>query len=378
MAESSVLQTASPDIIRFCRCDQFLPRCIQLFGPLCNWALYGILCVQIYVYSYNFPQDSRPIKFLAYFVFLLETAQTALTGADIYYWFVAGFGDVDRLRKSHYGPIDAPIITGVISLIVQEYFCYRIWVLNRGSSYICKTRTPPVLQMWICSIIAVSAVTQSSAQLWSSIKPLVDGDIKITKAIIYTWAISCSLADILIAVAMVLLLRRAIGNFSSFVLVRVVRLVVETNALTATLAIATLVLYVTFPNELYFIFTVEIIGKVYSNTLLMNLNNRIYLRDHRLPEYGNSGSPPSAVGARPSTMPPLEIALPEPQLRAIINHSFPRFIISGSVDLDNGRGDDTSSLRDPKECHPLPEDPEWTVGMSLRPFDRKDEVNLIQ
>jgi uncharacterized protein with PQ loop repeat len=79
MTESSVLPTAataSSDVTRLA-----IPL---LFGPLCNWALYGILCVQIYVYSYNFPQDSRPIKFLAYFVFLLETVQTALTGADIY------------------------------------------------------------------------------------------------------------------------------------------------------------------------------------------------------------------------------------------------------------------------------------------------------
>jgi hypothetical protein len=360
MTESSVLPTAataSSDVTRLA-----IPL---LFGPLCNWALYGILCVQIYVYSYNFPQDSRPIKFLAYFVFLLETVQTALTGADIYYWFVAGFGDVDRLRKSHYGPMDVPIITAVISLIVQGYFCYRIWVLNKRSS-------------WVCWIIAVAAVTQSAAQVWSSIKPLVDGEIKIVKTAIYIWSISSSLADILIAVAMTLLLRRAIGNFSSFVLVRVVRLTVETNTLTATLAIASLVLYVAFPNELYFIFTVEIIGKVYSNTLLVSLNNRIYLRDHQSPEYGNSGSPPSPVGARPSTMPPLEFALPEPQPRAIMNRIFPRFIVSRPVDLDNGRSDDTSSLRHPKECHLLPEDPEWTVGTSLCPFDRKDEVYLLQ
>ncbi|KAH9166915.1 hypothetical protein EDB89DRAFT_1810293, partial [Lactarius sanguifluus] len=98
-----------------------------LFGPLFNWALYGVLCVQIYVYGYNFPGDGRPIKFLAvYFVFVLETAQTALTGADIYYWFVDGFGDAERLAHSHFSPIDSPIMTAVISLIVQGYFCFRI------------------------------------------------------------------------------------------------------------------------------------------------------------------------------------------------------------------------------------------------------------
>lgn len=74
---------------------------------------------------------------LAYFVFLLETAQTALTAADLHYWFIQGFGDVDRLKDSHYAPIDIAIMHSVISLIVQEYFCYRIWTLNKRLSWLC-------------------------------------------------------------------------------------------------------------------------------------------------------------------------------------------------------------------------------------------------
>ncbi|KAN0128018.1 hypothetical protein V8E53_014195, partial [Lactarius tabidus] len=106
----------------------------QLFGPLFNWALYGVLCVQIYVYSYNFPNDRRPVKFIAYFVFLLETVQTVLTGSDIYYWFIAGFGNVEHLAHSHFAPVDIALMTGIISFIVQGYFCYRIWVLNNKRS----------------------------------------------------------------------------------------------------------------------------------------------------------------------------------------------------------------------------------------------------
>ncbi|KAH8985397.1 hypothetical protein EDB92DRAFT_1370439 [Lactarius akahatsu] len=118
-----------------------------LFGPLFNWALYGVLCVQIYLYSYNFPSDSRSLKILVCFVFALETVQTALTGADVYYWFIAGFGDRERLRSSHYAPVDIAIMDAITSLIVQEYFCYRIWTLYRRSS-------------WFCLIIAVTAVSQ--------------------------------------------------------------------------------------------------------------------------------------------------------------------------------------------------------------------------
>ncbi|KAH9019670.1 hypothetical protein EDB85DRAFT_551648 [Lactarius pseudohatsudake] len=239
MAESSESPTASPEVIKLAS--------PLLFGTVFNWALYGVLCVQIYVYSYNFRMDRRSLKFLVYFVFLVESIQTALTGADLYYWFVAGFGNMERFGNSPFAPI--PIIGAVISFIVQGYFCYRIWVLNKRSS-------------WICWVIAVAAVTQSAAAIWASIKPLTVEKYAATKAAIYLWAISSALVDILIAVAMTLLLRRASGNFSSFVLIRVVRLTIETNTLTATLAITSLVLFAAFPNELYYAYTVAILGKV--------------------------------------------------------------------------------------------------------------------
>ncbi|KAH9061890.1 hypothetical protein EDB87DRAFT_383755 [Lactarius vividus] len=245
--ESTESPTASLDVIRV--------TAPLLFGPVFNWALYGVLCVQIYVYSYNFRMDRRSLKFLVYFVFLVETIQTALSGADLYYWFVAGFGNLERLGNSHFIAVDIPIIGTVVSAIVQGYFCYRIWVLNSRSS-------------WICRTIAVAAVTQLAAGIWSSIKPLTTEKFVTSKTALYSWAISSALADILIVVAMTLLLRRTSGNFSSFVLIRVVRLTIETNALTAALVITSLVLYVTFPNRLYHIYTVELLGKVYSNTLL--------------------------------------------------------------------------------------------------------------
>jgi len=87
----------------------------------------------------------------------------------------------------------------------------------------------------------------------------------------------------MIATAMTLLLRRTHASedlFSRFVLVRIVRVTIETNILTASVAIASFVLYAAFPNDIYYTFTAGIMGKLYSNTLLVSLNNRIYFRDH--------------------------------------------------------------------------------------------------
>lgn len=75
-----------------------------------NWCLFGVLVVQTYVYSYNFPEDKRHLKLLVYIVFVLEVVQTVLSGADIYYWFGSGYGDVTRLASPFASTFDVPII----------------------------------------------------------------------------------------------------------------------------------------------------------------------------------------------------------------------------------------------------------------------------
>ncbi|KAH9987450.1 hypothetical protein BJV74DRAFT_841722 [Russula compacta] len=208
-----------------------------LFGPMINWALYGVLCVQLYVYGYNFPDDRRALKFLVYFVFLLETAQTALTGADVYYWFMAGFGDLEGLKKSKFSPIDIPTMDAFISLIVQVFFCFRIWLLSQRI-------------WWLCLVIAILAVAQAVGALWGGFKSAALGKYALIQPSLCLWLITSAVMDILIAVAMTCLLRQGRGNenrITSYVLPRIVRLTIETNTLTATVAIISFALYIGFP-----------------------------------------------------------------------------------------------------------------------------------
>ena len=74
---------------------------------------------------------------LAYFTFVMETVQTALTGADVYYWFGEGFGNMKRLADAHFAPIDIAIIHAITAPVIKGYFCFRIWTLNRGSPILC-------------------------------------------------------------------------------------------------------------------------------------------------------------------------------------------------------------------------------------------------
>jgi hypothetical protein len=90
------------------------------------------------------------------FIFILETTQTALTGADVYYWFMAGFGDLDGITlNSRFTPIDLPMIGGTVALVVQLFFCYRINTLNKRL-------------WWLCTVIAVVSLPPTSVSAHSS------------------------------------------------------------------------------------------------------------------------------------------------------------------------------------------------------------------
>ncbi|KAH9980837.1 hypothetical protein BGW80DRAFT_1453793 [Lactifluus volemus] len=223
-----------------------------LFGPLFNWALYGVLLVQIYVYSYNFPDDRRYLKFLVYLVFFLDTAQTVLTGLDAYHWFVDGLNNLEFLTRPWFSHVDIPILSGFVALIVQMFLCSRIWILNKRL-------------WWLCIVISFFSLAQAAGAFWAGFKNLSLKSGGVIKPSIYLWFGSSVLTDVLIAVAMVFLLIQRRDNknqFSSYVLPRVVRLIVETNVLTTTVAIITFILFVAFPNKYYFLVPDTVIGKL--------------------------------------------------------------------------------------------------------------------
>ncbi|KAF8487170.1 hypothetical protein DFH94DRAFT_16894 [Russula ochroleuca] len=70
------------------------------------------------VYSYNFPLDGRHIKLLVYSIFFLESVQTALSGADLYYYKV-----VDDFRRFSHDLRSVTMISGPR----QAQHCMPCW-----------------------------------------------------------------------------------------------------------------------------------------------------------------------------------------------------------------------------------------------------------
>lgn len=63
---------------------------------------------------------------------MLESVQTILATIDGFYWFATGFGNMITLNNPYISAFDSPFLDSVISLVVQFFFAYRIWVLTKS------------------------------------------------------------------------------------------------------------------------------------------------------------------------------------------------------------------------------------------------------
>ncbi|RDX56524.1 hypothetical protein OH76DRAFT_394270 [Lentinus brumalis] len=282
----------------------------QLFGHLFNYGLFGILTVQVYHYYLLFPRDPTRLKVLIYSLYSIECLQVAMASHDADKVLGAGWGNTEELYRAHWLWITSPVLTGIVSTTVQCYFSWRIYVLS-GSA---------LLSVLICLI----ALLQGCAALASGITAhLIDTTIDLqfkTMPSHIVWMVGSTTCDIVITVCMVYyvssvaasaeilpdhvrryaqLSKGRQGLASDALISRLMRLTVETGALTASIACLDLVFFTTFrhnnlhmtPSVLVLVLIPRItlltdayncralvLTKVYTNTLLMLVNNRARMR----------------------------------------------------------------------------------------------------
>ncbi|KAJ6513703.1 hypothetical protein C8R47DRAFT_1313819 [Mycena vitilis] len=255
-----------------------------MVGICLNWGFMGVLAVQLYYYTENFQDDRRLIKLIVYGLALLDIAQTVMVTADAFHWFVFGFGKMAQLDETFLNSWDVPVLDAVISLVVQAFYCWRIYLLR-------KTIIIPV-------IILLISLTQCAAGIVTGVQAHQLGYLSLisTEVVPQTmWLVGGALADVAIAAVLswTLLSQRHTGAGSSqthSMVSKIIRLVIETNALTASVAVLALILFLGVPQHSTLVVPpTAIIGKLYTNCLIALFNNRI--KDGRNP---NARSIPAA------------------------------------------------------------------------------------
>jgi len=242
----------------------------MLLGHLFNYALLGVLSIQVYIYCLSFPHDKAHIRALVYFVFFVDILQTCFASHYAWYVLASGWGDPSVLRITPWTLAAIPPLAGIIACVVQLFFTWRIWILGQGN----KLFIPFLL------LIAVAAVGSCVAAFYSGVVSAAIRDVAKAYELdtpVTVWLAGSMACDVVIAVTLVYQLSsRKSEGFSSVnhILHRASRMAIETGAVTSVIVIIELVLFLQSALTSWYFMLGMVIGKVYSNSLLATLNSR--------------------------------------------------------------------------------------------------------
>ncbi|KAF8125911.1 hypothetical protein K438DRAFT_1992289 [Mycena galopus ATCC 62051] len=236
-----------------------------LIGSLLSFFFFGTLLIQVYIYRLCFPKDFLGVKFSVYFIFLAMMVCTCLMAADIEAWFGTGFGDISGFSDARNSSFYIPLMGSFIGMLIQLFFAYRIVAIRRAA--------------WPFGLLtSLIALAQCAGGMGAGIITYMDGNAthdNLRTIFVYLWLIGGATVNVLIAGTMTcLLLADAKTAAERTFAESAVRMLIETNILTAVVSLLALLLFLACPDTTYWVCPAMILPGLYANTLLVTLNNR--------------------------------------------------------------------------------------------------------
>ncbi|EIM84417.1 uncharacterized protein STEHIDRAFT_100468 [Stereum hirsutum FP-91666 SS1] len=236
----------------------------MLIGTFLNILLYGVSVSQLYIYYGNYQRDKPWMRVFICILFLADTVNTAFDMQLNYAALINHFGDNDFIQTATWVFQTDPAMTGIIGMMVQVFFAWRIKVLS-GS-------------LWAALLIGLFAVLECLAGIGTAIAvgfvPKFF-DFQIFKPAVVIWLACSALCDCLITLVLVLYLRKHKSGFvaTDSIIDKIIRLTVQTGAVTSIVAVTDLILFLASPAGLHLAFNFPL-SKFYTNSLLSSLNAR--------------------------------------------------------------------------------------------------------
>ncbi|KAF9470971.1 hypothetical protein BDN70DRAFT_979533, partial [Pholiota conissans] len=235
-----------------------------------NWALFGVLSIQVYLYSQVFPNDRPMLKALVIGIYIMETVQTFLLTQTIWKMLVQGFGDIEGTDEVGTTFFSVCFIGGLVGFLVQLFYSWRIAIISQ------KRLIPGLIVIISLISFGGALATTINSKRYSKFSELLDDNQSLAFTL---WSGAGSVCDVVIAFCMCYYLRKRKGSFSQTqaLVSRLVAMTIETGVLTASISILSLALYYSprLKNFSYFEVPLSTQGKLYSTTMLAVLNSRI-------------------------------------------------------------------------------------------------------
>ncbi|KAJ7140903.1 hypothetical protein C8R44DRAFT_238412 [Mycena epipterygia] len=211
----------------------------MLIGVLLSTAFYGVMAVQMLLYYQTYRKDAIWIRYFLLYLFLAETANLGIEIGIIYEPLIVRYGAQRALITS---PILLPgdaVSIVIVSTPIQLFTAWRISVIT-GSI---------VLPMIISILSVLSFGGGMLVTVFVSIRNEFREFQSFSGAVII-WLVSSALCDVMIAAVLTYSLWTRKTGFTAVdgQINRIIRLTVQTGAITAVAAIADVLLFLAFPT----------------------------------------------------------------------------------------------------------------------------------
>jgi len=251
---------------------------ILLIGTFVTCVLFGVVCLQIFLYYAKLTKDPIMLRSLPAFLVTMEFIHQILLCIALYKILINNFGNESVAIIIVPELFIASFFQGVIAFSAHLFYTYRIWRFSNG--------------LWIVPCVTIPLTTVQLAMTFvNNILTLIHKDIAYIQTIawtVYTTHGVNVFLDVFFVVAMIWLLKKERNSFShtNSMIDRLIVLVVNTGLATAISTILTIIFVGALPNTFVYAFFNLLISPLYGNSVMANLNSRDYIRGQNHHESG--------------------------------------------------------------------------------------------
>ncbi|KAF9011637.1 hypothetical protein BDZ89DRAFT_486677 [Hymenopellis radicata] len=232
--------------------------------------LYGAACLQAWFYLRRYwKKDAWYITTIVSAVMILDTVQLGIFYASVYTYLVTNHGNSAFLAVLVPDLIIELFFSAFIALFVQLFYAYRIWKLSQSI-----LAAVPVVLLSISAFVVLTLYSVGGMRT-SQIAHLIE------LANLSTACMSLAAAtDVAISIIMMLILQRSKTGFrrSTDIMNRLIIFTFTTGIPTSVTALLVVVMVNAEPNTFLYIFFYLLVSRFYTNSLLVMLNSREYIR----------------------------------------------------------------------------------------------------
>ncbi|KAM6501464.1 hypothetical protein JOM56_004478 [Amanita muscaria] len=230
----------------------------MFFVSLINFLLFGVLSMQLLLYTCFPPDAKRSTKLLAYSVYLLELFQIYTEGAIILRWLRSGSGDASLLSVAY----QSSFYTASITSLNGKWYNLACGMIAGTSVQQLVGSIRLVVGEQIGRFLSTGAATVGKSSfyfssIWLCIEAIVGLLTAVTLASLLIWP-------------------NAGAEHCRLVSSGITKLFIYINALAAAGATATLVSLLFTHENLYFVLCTLVLGKLYANVLLAAFNHQLF------------------------------------------------------------------------------------------------------